>query len=251
MSKQSLVDQSYWDAGYETVTPAMAPQGDALRAWIERHVPPATGEKHALEVGCYPGRYLAVVGQLGYITHGIDLTPGVERMGAAFAGMGLLTGRFMKADFLTHRFDRRYDLVCSFGFIEHFPEWGNLIVKHAELVAPGGLLVLETPNFRGLAQQFLHRLLDAVNLRRHHLGAMRPKAWAEQLRALGFEVIEQGHMGRFEFWRDSPPLRLPGRLMMKLVNRLTPLLRLFPEGSAMLAPYCVLLARKGPQSPHA
>lgn len=250
MSKQSLVDQSYWDASYQTVAPAMAPQGDALRAWLERHVPRANGEQHALEIGCYPGRYLAVIGQLGYTTHGIDLTPGVERMGPAFTGMGIRTGSFTHADFLTHRFDRHYDLVCSFGFIEHFPGWSGMITRHAELVAPGGLLVLETPNFRGWAQQILHLLLDAVNLRRHHLGAMSPRAWAAQLRSLGFEVVEHGYMGRFEFWRDSPPLGLLGRLLMKAVNRLTPLLRRLPEGSAALSPYCVLIARKASNPMH-
>lgn len=244
MSKTSLVDQSYWDESYERVAPAMAPKGDALRDWLERNVPSAEGEKHALEIGCYPGRYLAVIGKLGYTTHGIDLTPGVEGMKGAFDEMGIRTGDFTRSDFLTHAFARRYDLVCSFGFIEHFPDWKGMVARHAALVDNGGLLVLETPNFKGWVQQLLHRWLDGVNLRRHHLDAMRPGAWAEQLRPLGFEVIGHGHMGRFEFWRDSPPLGLPGRLLMKVVNRLSPLLRRMPEGGAALSPYCILIARK-------
>lgn len=246
MSEQTLVDQSYWDASYAGMQPAMAPPGDALREWLEGTVPQAHGEQHALEIGCFPGRYLAVLGTLGYTVHGIDLTPAVERMKPAFAAMGLRTGEFTHADFLRHEPQRRYDLVCSFGFIEHFPNWRGMIERHAELVAPGGLLVLETPNFRGWVQQLLHRLLDATNLRRHHLGAMRPDAWAAQVQARGFEVLGCGYMGSFDFWGDSPPPNFFQRAVLRVLRAITPWLKRRKPGGAALSPYCVLIARKPP-----
>lgn len=244
MSQQTLVEQAYWDASYAAMKPTMAPAGDAVREWLEQHVPKAQGEQHALEIGCYPGRYLSVIGKLGYVVHGIDLTPAVERMKPALDTMGLRTGEFSHADFLKHDAKRRYDLVCSFGFIEHFHDWQGMVKRHGELVAPGGLLVLETPNFRGWLQRFLHRALDATNLRRHHLGAMQPEAWARILRAQGFEVLTQGHMGQFDFWSDSPPPNFFQRLLLRALNKATPWLRRRTPGSAALSPYCVLIARK-------
>ncbi len=244
MKQQTLVEQDYWDAGYATLQPTMASADDPLRQWLEQRITRAVGDQHALEIGCYPGRYLAVLAALGYVVHGIDLTPAVARMKPAFDAMGLRTGDFAHADFLLHEPERRYDLVCSFGFIEHFRDWRGMIARHAELVAPGGLLVLETPNFRGWFQQLLHRALDATNLRRHHLDAMRPNAWAAMLRSSGFEVMEHGWMGRFDFWGDSPPPNALQRALLRALRMITPWLKRRRPGGAALSPYCVLIARK-------
>lgn len=244
MSGTTLVDQTYWDASYADMRPTMAPAGDAVRNWIEREVPRAQGERHALEIGCFPGRYLTVIGTLGYVVHGIDLTPAVERMKPALDAMGLNTGDFSHADFLLHTPQRHYDLVCSFGFIEHFRDWRGMIERHADLVAPGGMLVLETPNFRGWVQWLLHRTLDATNLRRHHLAAMQPQEWARMLRERGFEIVSHGYLGSFDFWSDSPPPNAVQRMLHRLLRVTGPWLRRREPGSAALSPYCVLIARK-------
>ncbi|MBL7982743.1 MAG: class I SAM-dependent methyltransferase [Flavobacteriales bacterium] len=246
MSKKNdlLVDQSYWDASYSGMRPAIAPPEDALRQWLEARVPKAKSEQHALEVGCFPGRYLAVLGQLGYTVHGVDLTPGVENMAEALKATGLSTGEFRRTDFLKMEVDRQYDLVSSFGFIEHFTDWRSVLLKHAELVSPGGMLVIETPNFKGGVQQLFHRWLDSTNLRRHNLDAMEPHAWAELLREQGFIVQWAGWFGQFDFWSDPEPDSLGHRIGAKLLGILKPRLAHMKEGSPSLSPYCGLIATK-------
>ncbi|MBS1942221.1 MAG: class I SAM-dependent methyltransferase [Bacteroidetes bacterium] len=244
MSGPTLVEQAYWDASYANMRPCIAPVGDVVRQWLEREVPHATGGQHALEIGCYPGRYLAVLGTLGYVVHGIDLTPGVVQMKPALGAMGLHTGDFIHADFLHYVPQRKYDLVSSFGFIEHFHDWKGMVERHADLVAPGGLLVLETPNFRGWVQQLFHRALDATNLRRHHLGAMRPTEWARMLHLAGFQVISHGYLGSFSFWSDSPAPNLMQRALRRVLCALVPWLERKGTGREALAPYCILIARK-------
>lgn len=244
ISTTTLVDQSYWDRSYADMAPTVAPPGDPVRSWLETHVPRPSGEAHALEVGCYPGRYLGVLGLLGYTVHGIDLTPAVRRMRPGLEALGLRTGDFHEADFLRFQAPRTYDLVCSFGFIEHFRDWEAVLRKHASLVAPGGLLVIETPNFRGAVQQFFHRWLDAENLRRHDLSAMRPKAWADILRAEGFDVRQAGHFGPFAFWHDSKGAGAWHRIGTLVLRSLNPVLARLPEGHGSWSPYCGLIARK-------
>lgn len=244
MHNDTLVDQSYWDHSYQGMEPSMAPEGDVLRTWLERTVPRPEGERHALEIGCYPGRYLAVLGRMGYVVHGIDLTPNVQQLDRYFRLMNLRTGKFRHADFLVHEPERRYDLVCSFGFIEHFQDWRSMLVRHWELVAPGGLLVIETPNFRGWVQQLIHRAVDGVNLARHNCDAMRPEQWLATLQQHGAVVIEQGFIGRFDFWTDSPPPDRSQRLFLRMVRAVAPLLRRIPPGNGAISPYCVLIARK-------
>ena len=241
---QLLVDQSYWDASYSGMRPAIAPPDDALRQWLEAHVPKAQGVQHALEVGCYPGRYLAVLGRSGYTIHGVDLTPGVEHMADALKATGLSTGDFRRTDFLKMEVHRTYELVCSFGFIEHFTDWRSVLLKHAELVAPGGMLVIETPNFKGGVQQLFHRWLDRTNLARHNLDAMDPHQWATLLRAQGFTVQWCGWFGRFDFWSDPEPDSLGHRIGAKLLGMLKPRLARMKEGSPSLSPYCGLIATK-------
>lgn len=243
ITSDPLVDQAYWDRAYEHMRPEMAPETDPLRQWIERTVPKANGSEHCLEIGCFPGRYLAVLGKLGYTLHGIDLTPAIDRMAPALREMGFRTGEFEHADFLQYEVHRQYDLVCSFGFIEHFPQWRKVLRKHADLVRPGGLIVIETPNFRGWVQQLFHRWLDAENLRRHHIPAMSPSAWARVLKKEGFEIIEQGFIGRFVFWNDSQGTNFWKRIGFKLLRTVTPTLEKLPPSPAV-SPYGVLIARK-------
>ncbi len=240
----TLVDQSYWDRSYADMAPTVAPPGDVVRTWLETQIPRPTGEQHVLEVGCFPGRYLGVLGQLGYTVHGIDLTPAVRRMKPGLDALGLRTGDFHEADFLSFEPGRRYDVVCSFGFIEHFQDWAAVLRKHAALVAPGGRIIIETPNFRGAVQQLFHRWLDAENLKRHNLAAMVPQAWADVLRSEGFTVERAGYFGPFDFWHDSGGSGLVRRVGFGLLRLISPLLKHLPEGSATWSPYAGLIAHK-------
>ncbi len=244
MISEVLVDQSYWDKSYERMTPTAAHADDPVRKWIITHVKAVPPGKNALEVGCFPGRYLAVIGERGYRVNGVDLTPGVLNMPEAFRRMGLTAGTFERADFLSHQYERPFDLVCSFGFIEHFADWRAILRRHAELVAPGGLLVIETPNFRGTVQNLFHRWLDAENYARHNPYAMDPHAWAAEVEALGFTVHYSGWFGRFEFWSDSPQ-RGPWQWIGSRVLRvLQPWLKKRPEGHPATSPYCGLVAQR-------
>lgn len=242
--REALVEQSYWDASYSAIDPNMAAANDPVREWIEAQVPRSDGERHALEVGCYPGRYLAVLGNLGYTVHGVDLTPRVANMADAFARMGFRVGTLAHADFMCHDFPRTYHVVCSFGFIEHFTEWKSVLKRHAQLVAPGGTLLIETPNFSGPVQGFFHRWLDAENYARHNPAAMDPREWASLLKENGFEVEQATWMGRFAFWHDSKGSGLSRRFGFLLLRLLTPVLVRLGDRSRGLSPYAVLVAKR-------
>lgn len=242
MKRVTLVEQSYWDNSYRGVPPSLQPPSDALSAWIKRYVPPGAG-KSCLEIGCYPGRYLAVLGELGYTLNGIDLTPAVLGMKEAFEKK-YSTGTFQQLNFLDFKSETPFALVCSFGFIEHFTDWETVLRKHAELVEPGGTIVVEVPNFRGTLQRFLHRRLDAENLRRHNLEAMRPDRWARVLSDAGFDIGWQGYFGKFVFWHDHGRHGFWQRALLRTLRMLTPLLRMLPEGWSAVSPYVGIIALK-------
>jgi 2-polyprenyl-3-methyl-5-hydroxy-6-metoxy-1,4-benzoquinol methylase len=242
MNRETLVDQSYWDNSYREIPPSLHPPADALSAWINRHVPPANGGT-CLEIGCYPGRYLAVLGELGYTLNGIDLTPAVVGMKQALEKK-FTTGEFQQINFLDFKPTKPYALVCSFGFIEHFTDWEAVLYKHAELVEAGGTIMVEVPNFRGALQRFLHSRLDAENLSRHNLEAMRPDRWAHVLSNAGFEISWKGYFGKFAFWHDKSRHSFLQRVLLRTIRLLTPLLKTLPEGWSAISPYAGIIAVK-------
>jgi SAM-dependent methyltransferase len=239
-----FISQHQWDEGYRHEVLEVAPRGDLVREWLEGWVPSGAGA--CLELGCFPGRYLAVLGELGYELHGIDLTSRVESdLPTWLKGRGYKIGKFLRADVFHCEYSGDYQVVCSFGLIEHFANWAKLIEVHARLVRPGGLLVISTPNFRGWVQRWLHRWVDGRNLAEHNLAAMVPHEWARCVAPLGFEVLTHGYFGRVDFWvKDDPARPLLHRVVARGAKRSVPLLRFLPDGVAAYAPFCGMVARK-------
>lgn len=151
----------------------------------------------------YPGAFLIYLGQhFDYVVSGIDQKPLTElALPDHCRRHGVSVGELICGDFFTASLNT-YDVVTSFGFVEHFDDVEALIERQADLVADGGTIVISTPNFRR-GQYVLHRLLDADNLRRHSLPAMDLERWARVLRGRGFEVPFTGYAVTAD-WIDHP-----------------------------------------------
>ena len=241
----SLVTQDYWDQLWKGIRFKAAPKVDPTRVWLVKHISPGQGS--CIEIGCFPGTYLAVLGELGYVLHGIDLAPGVDtELPQWFSNQGYRVGTFLRGDFLNYEFPDTYDLVCSFGFIEHFQEWRSVLAKHARLVRPGGRLVVTTPNFRGGLQHALHYTLDRQNYRRHFIASMHPGKWVKLIRYLGFDIEYMGYFGEFLFWVDKQQRNFLQRYLVGFITgHLDDLRRVLPRDTFMVSPYCGVIARRG------
>jgi SAM-dependent methyltransferase len=242
-SADSLASQSYWDQGYEKLALAVAPPEDLVRIWLARHVQAGSGA--CLELGCFPGRYLAVFGELGYELHGLDLTPRVETdLKSWLKRSGYRVGNIVRGDVWAHEFKRSFDVVSSFGLIEHFDDWPELLRRHAQLVAPGGRLVVSVPNFKGACQYWLHRWLDAENLARHNVQAMSPESWASVIEPLGFKMAFCGYFGHFDFWAgESGQRKSSQKLALRGIRQVIPWWQKLPDAGAY-SPYAGLVAAR-------
>ena len=100
--------------------------------------------KRAADVGCGAGLLAEPLRRLGAEVTGIDAAP--ENIAAARAhaqGQGLeIDYRAGSADSL----DGEYDLITSMEVIEHVTDPAAFISGLARHLAPGGLLILSTPN---------------------------------------------------------------------------------------------------------
>ena len=243
-----LVSQQYWDESYMQTAFSRPQPDDFLRVTLLKYIPQVEQGK-AMEVGCYPGGYLSVLGDLGYELHGIDLTPKTNQLSQYLKEAGYKVGTIAQADFINFSPAEKYEVVCSFGFIEHFENYRAIIIKHTELVASGGYLVMSTPNFRGFFQRAFHSLFDTPNLRRHNLKSMNPDEWASIVKELGYEILFSGYGGGADFWMNNDHSRVQhflGRCFLfaqKWMGRIFRF-RYATWNHSSIASDCLLIAKK-------
>ena len=245
-STTTIYAQAEWDSGYEAVRYEVAGDRDLVAKWLDQKIP--EGDGSVFEVGCYPGGYLARVGSKGYEVSGIDLTPRVDpEMRDWLIQSDVKVGEIVKGDFFKDLPAKKYDYVYSLGFIEHFTNWKEVLLKHTELVKDGGKLLVSVPNYQGWIQYWAHKLLDRPSFEMHYLPSMDPFVWKAILEERGFEVEECGYYGHYDFWVGPQKKPLLIRLVYYGFRMLTPILRFFLRGpSAAYSPYCVISAQKRP-----
>jgi SAM-dependent methyltransferase len=239
-----LVAQQYWDESYKNFEFYVAK--DDLTQWLNLQLQQQSlAGKTVFEVGCFPGRYLAWFGQQGAVVSGMDLAPQMSLMDNWFQSAGFSKQLIQQGDVLEYLGNSadRYDIVCSFGFIEHFRNFEHIIQLHTGLVARGGRLVITTPNFRGRVQYLLHKYLDKENLDRHYTPSMQPEIWAGILRKNGYRIDWSGHFGHFDFWADKQKRNFLQKLLAKVCTTLPRYLKWLPN-SRHYSPYCGIIATK-------
>lgn len=112
----------------------------------ERALRPLAG-KSALDVGCGAGLLCEPLARLGATVTGIDAAP--ELIAAAQAhgeGQGLAISYRAGG---VEELEGQYDLVTAMEVIEHVADPAAFIRSLADRLAPGGLLILSTPNRTG------------------------------------------------------------------------------------------------------
>ncbi len=245
-----LTDEKYWDEGYQGQQLTAATEGslpDLLNAYLDK-----VENKTCIEIGSFPGTYLPAIGKKGYTLNGIDFNERNKTdLPPWLAGLGLKTGEFWSGDFFefVKTANKKYDLVCSFGFIEHFENYDEVIQAHLDMVSPGGKVIITTPNFAGWMQYIPHRLFDKENLAKHNVKSMAPKKWKKLMESNGFEVKYCGYFGKYYFWYDPAEHRSKLKMFfLKNVNRLifnlNKLVKMSGKESKAYSAFCGIVAIK-------
>ena len=171
-----LTDQEFWDNYWNNIQlPSQVnykiPFDRCLAETLKAELSLFSGD--VLEVGCAPGKWLAFLCKsFGMKPSGIEYSQtGMEATLRNFKIQGLLIDEIYMGDFFSIKPVPRFDLVISFGFIEHFDDPDSVIQRHLDWLKPGGKLVLGIPNFNGIYRP-IQQVLDPSLLDKHNLSIM-------------------------------------------------------------------------------
>ena len=101
--------------------------------------------KSALDVGCGAGLLCEPLARLGADVTGVDAAPENAAAAAIHAERSGLDIRYMAGELASHDIGR-FDLVTAMEVIEHVADKQGFARELAARLAPGGLMVLSTPN---------------------------------------------------------------------------------------------------------
>lgn len=120
--------------------------------------------RDALDLGCGRGEWLEVLKQHGFQARGIDSDAG---MLAACHEKNLIVEQGDALASLTQSADNSLAVVSAFHLVEHLPfeQVLELITQAHRALAPGGLLIMETPNSENIGVGTWNFYLDPTHQR--------------------------------------------------------------------------------------
>ena len=135
-----------------------------LLNWLAQRSP----GKRVLDVGCGQGHFVDVALRAGFEVLGIEVSDSAVSVCQSFSlpvvRMDIFSPELQGAS---------YDICTMFEVLEHVPDPAKVLARAAELLRPGGILYLTTPNFASLDRRLLGEGWRAIN--REHLTYFEPK----------------------------------------------------------------------------
>ncbi len=239
-----MTDKSFWEGTWEKFSPKKV-QDVLYTELFERYLKPDQSLE-CLEIGCFPGNFLIYFyNRFGYRVYGIDYFDKIEGMARNLEINGVNEFTLFHEDFMRWETQKKFDLVFSNGFIEHFFNYEEVLDKHIRLLKDNGILFVAMPNFRYL-QYFLHRFFDNENLKEHNLSAMRLNALKQYFLKNKLRIEYLGYYGGPGFWvrhleERSRLIQIVIKITIKIIHFFRRIIKL---DSRFFSCYLVCIAKK-------
>jgi 2-polyprenyl-3-methyl-5-hydroxy-6-metoxy-1,4-benzoquinol methylase len=190
------------------------------------------------EIGCGDSVFLEFLVETYTISpFGLDSSP---------KGIELIKNRlpdyaehFVLSDVEIYSDSSKFDLVTSFGFLEHFTDREAIWRKSYELTKNEGYCLSVVPNLSGLNYYFAKHIAKIMDW---HVAI--PKSILElEAKSAGYEIVESGFFGGYRLF--GTPKLAPIRYAKKFANLLLHIAwSINKSNNEYLSPYYFVLCRK-------
>jgi len=247
--EQNLTDRSFWKSFWESrigLIFYLKPNyifGDILAKLIaEKKL------KTAIELGGFPGYYATYLKKYQKLdTTLFDYFIDEGLINKLLEKNGLQPGdiNIIEADLFEYKIEKQYDLVMSFGLIEHFNDTKAIITAHLPFLKPGGVLFITLPNFNSV-NGWVQRNFDRENYDKHNINCMDPQLLADYCKQLGLTEIESYYHGKFSVWLENKSEQSSiAKILVKTIWFAGKIVtKIIPIESKALSPYIVVKAVK-------
>lgn len=238
-NNNKITDKEYWERYWENYRYDKIPRKAVFAPFTPRL---CEGESF-IEIGGFPGVIAAYFHQRGIGDVSIldyHINAGIVRKLEISNGMPEGTIRCIESDFFAFSSGKKYDVVFSLGFIEHFEDTRDVVKRHVELLSEKGQLLIIIPNFLGLNGK-LQRRFDRENLDAHNLQSMEIPRLKEIMQTFNLHNVSVDYLGKPMLWLEPKPENIKKRKWVKLLSYT---LKLFPVKGRLLSPYIAIYARK-------
>lgn len=200
--KNNLTTVSNWDEDWNDIKlPSMVNMDSAfdrcLVNSIKNNLPKLDGD--ILEIGCAPGKWLSFFfKEYNLNIHGIEYSNfGFNKTLKNFEFLKINDSKIYNEDFFEIEPSKKFDVVISLGFIEHFVDVDDVIRRHLDWIKPNGFLIIGVPNFSGIYKPIQY-LLNKEILFKHNLTIMNLEFFKKIDNKFELKNIFTNYIGSFD-----------------------------------------------------
>ena len=163
--------------------------------WLERLLEVVHPPGRALEIGCGHGGFVRLLQELGFDAMGTELSPWVVEFAKRTFDVPVLLGRLE-----TLPLEAGFRCVAAFDVLEHLSDPLDTMRRCRALLAPDGILLLQTPCYRGEGPEWAMFQPD------EHIHLFTEGAVGVLLRRAGFEAVAvQPSLFPYDMWVVARP----------------------------------------------
>lgn len=184
---EPMVSKDHWDQSWQRMNLPRINDSKLLTQYHEIFTTYLNGRKERpdyLEIGCAASAWMPYFHKYqGCNVFGFDYSAGGVELARRNLELQGISGQVVIGDLLTQDriFDRQFDVVASYGFVEHFRRPDEIIKKMSSYLKSNGLFITGIPNLNGIFGDVLrcfrrdlfqiHNPMSLESLIEHHKNA--------------------------------------------------------------------------------
>lgn len=194
----ALYGETYFhnnDSGVVGYANYIADEGNIRKTAVRRlkHVERFIRRGKLLDVGCATGFFIDEAKKRGWQVEGMDVSSFAVEYAHSHFGLDVRHGSLTELDFPHNA----YDLVSLWDVIEHVPDPVAYVRRSAELLRPGGIIVLATPDVDSFPAKLMGKRWVGYKLSEEHIYYFSVKTLTKMLNDTGFDVVNVRHVGKY------------------------------------------------------